>query len=308
MKASGCALSNSFQEDFSRLSGLEPRQSEAGRKYSTYCIGGPFEYLLELNNTQEIQAALKACTTLGLEPRILGFGSNILLPDEEISGLTIKLGPGLRSVESQGQARFEVGAAMSLMTLSRKVSEQGFGGLEFAGGIPASIGGALRMNAGAHGGQMSDIVESVTLVSRQSEIFRLSRDELKFSYRRSVIPEGAIVCSVTMQLRESSHTETSKKRADFLKARRDSQPLSLPSAGSVFKNPDPARTAGMLIDQAGLRGRRCGGAQISEMHGNWIVNPERQARAAEVKQLIELCQSEVQSQFGVELERELIYW
>jgi UDP-N-acetylmuramate dehydrogenase len=188
------------------------------------------------------------------------------------------------------------------------MSGRGLSGLEFAGGIPASMGGAARMNAGAHGGQISDVLESLTFVDVHGNVREVTPAELNFSYRRSGLPDGAIVTSVRLVLKPSEPEECIQRRNHFLSERKKAQPLSSPSAGSVFKNPAPDRTAGKLIESVALKGERRGGAMISEKHGNWIINVERRAVSGDVLELIELCKERVFSETGLRLEQEVIYW
>ena len=161
------------------------------------------------------------------------------------------------------------------------------------------------MNAGAHGGEMSNIIACVDLVLASGEKQRLPAKELEFSYRHSVMPEGSIVIGAEIKLIPGVAAEISERRQNFLNDRKKNQPLTLPSCGSVFKNPFGSARAGELIEQCGLKGTRRGGAQISEKHGNWIVTPERQAKTADVLELIALCQTTVKSKTRIDLEREV---
>jgi UDP-N-acetylmuramate dehydrogenase len=202
---------------------------------------------------------------------------------------------------------FYVGAGASLMRVARDLSGAGYAGLEFAGGIPASIGGAVYMNAGAHGGEMSSIITRVRVCQPDGSIDELVHRDLPVAYRRGGIPDGAIVMGAWLQLVEGDRDSIEKRRQTFLEHRKQTQPLHLPSAGSVFKNP-PGLVAGRLIEEAGLRGTKRGGAQISPQHGNWIVNPDRTALASDVLYLMELCRSRVLEQTTILLETEQKMW
>lgn len=290
--------------ELERVSGVRVRAQVLGSTVTTYAIGGPLQYLVEPDSCEQLAAVQRFLSEHGEAARVLGAGSNLLINDGGVPGWVIRLGRGLRGCEALGGGRFRVGGGAALMNLSRSLSQAGWAGLEFAGGIPASIGGATRMNAGAHGGEMAQVLRVIEVVTSQGETLRLDPLELCFSYRHSQLPAGAIVSAVEIELTESDAAVTEQRRAEYLAHRKKYQPLTLPSAGSVFKNPDPQRPAGKLIEAAGLKGQRRGGAQISELHGNWIVNPERKASAADVEALIALCQERV----GERLEVELVRW
>ena len=284
------------------------RQSVPASTLTTFGIGGPIRYVIEADDTETLSSALKVLGDHGEPYRVLGAGSNLLVTDTGIEDWVIKLGKGLRRYHEKEDGVLEVGAAMPLMTLSREVSARGLSGLEFAGGIPASVGGAVFMNAGAHGGDMSNCIESIELVLPSGEIAKISSDTLVFSYRRTELPTGAIVTGAQLRLVESDPVVVERRRAEFLAERKKNQPLTLPSAGSVFKNPSPSRTAGVLIEEAGIRGHRIGGAIISPMHGNWIVNDTKNARERDVVQLISFCQRTIHDCHGIDLEPELVRW
>lgn len=299
---------NSQRLDFENLTDLTVRADLLGNRFTTIFVGGRMLYLVEPSSVSEVVATIAAFRTLGISYRVLGFGSNLLIPDGGVDEWVLKLGKGLRSVKALGEARFAVGGAMSLMSLCRELSEAGFAGIEFAGGIPASIGGAVKMNAGAHGGEMSDLIEEVCFVDSDGELLTYHAEHLDFSYRHSNISEGAVVVSAVLRLHEGDKSGVAALRRKYLEERKKRQPLTLPSVGSVFKNPSPERTAGWYIEQAGLKGEILGGAEISSLHANWIVNPNRAASSADVCQLIRLCQQKVEETYAVRLEPELVRW
>lgn len=286
----------------------KPKQGVLGRDLSTFCIGGPVDCLFEPNSEQELLALLRAARSAGQAVKILGAGSNLLISDQGVQDCVLRLGRGFRYCKALGDDRFEVGASSALMSLSRDLSEQGYSGLEFAGGIPASFGGALRMNAGAHGGQIWERLERVRFVSPEEEIQDLPVSELSYAYRHCSLPAEAVILGGVLKLKAGLVDECSAQRARFLTERKERQPLTVPCAGSVFKNPKPDLSAGMLIERAGLKGRTHGGAEISSKHANWIVNPKREAKAADVRALVDLCVSTVEKEQGISLEREIIYW
>lgn len=288
--------------------GIKVRLGISGRSLTTFSIGGPLEFLVEPNTEEEVAFVISALCTAGREYRTIGAGSNLLISDRGVRGWVIKLGKGFRGYQQLGQGRFFVGASTALMSLSRELSDSGYAGLEFAGGIPASVGGAVRMNAGAHGGEMVEVLESVRVVLKGGVLETLPIAALDCSYRSTSLPDAAIVIGATVNLIQSTKEQTSKLRASFLASRKSAQPLSLPSAGSIFKNPTPEQTAGRLIEATGLKGTVSGGAKVSEMHGNWIVNEGKKASHSDVVRLIEICTKGVKDSFNLTLESELLRW
>ena len=238
--------------------------------------------------------------------RIIGKGSNVIISDSGFLEPVLQLGKGFRYLNNLGNNLFEVGGSYSVMTLARELSNLGYTGLEFAGGIPASIGGAIKMNAGAHHGEFSNIVEEVR-VFRDGKIIVLPKQQLVFSYRTSNFEQKDIISSVVikLQLGESENIRSSfKKNLDY---RKTTQPLTIPSFGSVFKNPEQ-NAAGYFIESAGLKGYQIGNAEISSMHANWIVNPKKKALSDDLLRLIEHCQKTVLDRFQVELIPEVQIW
>jgi UDP-N-acetylmuramate dehydrogenase len=293
---------------FEEESGLIIRLGMEGKNVTTYSVGGGLPRFVDLHSADEVQTALTILGQLKAPWRILGNGSNVLIEDEGMEEWVLRLGSGMKFLTGGEGARFYVGGSYSLMTLSRELSEAGWSGLEFAGGIPASFGGAVRMNAGAHGGELCDIIRSVTIVTGSGKREELNRKDLDFTYRRSTLPPDSIVVGASIQLVESSRENAAKRRQECLEERKRRQPLSSASAGSVFKNPSSDKPAGRLIEECGLKGRREGGAMISPLHGNWIINPQRQARSREIVFLMTLCEAEVESRFHIRLEREVRVW
>lgn len=273
---------------------------------TTFQIGGPLQILFEPASEHELALGVRVIATAGVEWRILGCGSNLLVPTAGVRGVTIKLGRSFKSVTRAGDV-VTVGAATALMALSRELSEAGLSGLEFAGGIPASLGGAVRMNAGAHGGEMARVVRRVRGVLPTGELVEVSAAELDFGYRHASLPVGLIVTAVTLELKHGDREVSMAQRAHFLAARKAAQPLQVPSAGSIFRNP-AQESAGRLIERLNLKGLQCGGAEISALHGNWIVNPDRRATDADVKSLIATIQDNVRAQTQIELTPELVIW
>lgn len=308
------ALIQSDRELIEKLgsTSISVRQAVPGSSLTTFAIGGVCRAVAEPHSVSDLSILIRMLGDAAIPWSILGAGSNVLVNDEGIGHWIIRLGRGFRTLEElsrdSSSVRFSVGGSYSLMSLSRELSGRGFAGLEFAGGIPASFGGAVRMNAGAHAGEIADVLESVIVVDREGRIQELTCAQLQYSYRHSALPADSIVVSGRLRLTVDDPLRIAEKRTHCLEERKLRQPLTLPSAGSVFKNPSPQQSAGWLIEQCGLKGRSIGGARISEKHANWIVNESRSARAADVRELIQLCQGEVQEKFGVPLQTEVIFW
>lgn len=290
-----------------QCAGLSVRRGVPGDRCTTFAIGGPIAYLVEPADIGSLCSLISALNRQGFLYRVLGAGSNLLIADEGISGIVIRLGAGFRTIDQRLGGVFSIGAASSVMRLARDISAAGFAGLEFAGGIPASLGGAVVMNAGAHGGEFGDVLERVGVVLKDGRYEEIERSDLNISYRRGGIPEGAIVVSAELKLTSADGAAVAEKRSRFLSHRKETQPLHLPSAGSVFRNPS-GYYAGELIERVGMKGVRFGGAEISSLHANWIVNTSRTATAAEVRHLIDKAIETVQLQHDVKLVPEVRIW
>lgn len=284
------------------------KERVAASALTTMAVGGPLRALITVEDIKELSALQQLLHAEAQSTTVLGFGSNLLVSDSGVAGWIIKLGNSFRGVEALGAGLFRISGAASLMSVARKLSDEGFSGLEFAAGIPASVGGAIFMNAGAHGGEICERVVSVNGVLENGEIVQWQCDELPWRYRSSGLPLGATVTSVDLQLVPGDRAIISKASADNLAHRRRTQPLSLPSFGSVFKNPSPETSAGKLLEVAGLKGTRLGGAQVSELHANWIVNPDKRASAADITGLIAQCIKQVRDVSGITLQPEVRIW
>lgn len=273
------------------------------KKHTTFRIGGPADYYLCPHSTEELQKILQICRENKLEFFILGNGSNLLVSDKGYRGVVIQLWKNFSDIETEDNT-ITVKAGTLLSKVAAEALEESLTGMEFASGIPGTMGGAVMMNAGAYGGEMKDIIREVTVLTREGELLTLSKEEMNFGYRTSVVKEkGYVVISAVLQLRKGDREEI-RKVMDELKERRvTKQPLDMPSAGSTFKRPE-GYFAGKLIMDAGLRGFSVGGAQISEKHCGFVVN-KGDATAADVLGLIGEVQKRVQEKFGVALEPEV---
>jgi len=270
--------------------------------YTTFRVGGPVDVLVEAETPDDLAAVAELCA--GEVPiAIVGRGSNMLVSDEGFRGVVVRLGRGFRDHEPVGPDSIRFGGAVHLPAGARLTARLGLTGFEFAAEIPATFGGAVRMNAGAHGRSMSDVLvwaDTVDLTSGQRA--RLSVEELGFGYRHSTLAPSHVVVAGEVRLEPGDPAEVAGRISTYLRWRREHQPPGR-SAGSVFKNP-PGDSAGRLIEAAGLKGARAGGAEVSSVHANFIV-AGRDATAADVWTLVVRAQREVRARFGVELEPEV---
>ena len=278
--------------------------AEPMTKHTSFHIGGPAELMAQPQSEAELQSLLLKAAEAAVPVTLVGNGSNLLVRDKGIRGLVIKLGSMLRDIKVSGNV-LTFGSGVSLAQASKKAAELGLSGMEFAVGIPGSIGGAVYMNAGAYDGEMSKVVKSVRVMDAAGEVSELSAGELDFGYRHSALQGSSkIVTSVTVELAVGDKQSIAEKMADFSNRRITKQPLELPSAGSMFKRP-PGYFAGTLIDQTGLKGYTVGGAQVSTKHAGFVVNIGG-ATAADVLQLISDVQAKVFAAHGVHLEPEVL--
>lgn len=277
--------------------------NEPMRQHTSFRIGGPADIFVEPYDMNELGTVLRICSETGNKPTVVGNGTNLLVSDLGIRGVVIHVSDNLSRIQVDGE-EITAEAGISLVKLASEALAHSLTGLEFASGIPGSLGGAVAMNAGAYGGEMKDVVTEARCFSQDGELIHLVGEQLEFGYRTSSIQtHGYIVAEAVMRLQYGDRDAIRAKMNELNALRREKQPLSLPSAGSVFKRP-PGYFAGKLIQDAGLRGYRIGGAQVSEKHCGFIVNVGG-ATASDVLQLIRHVQKEVKAQFGVELETEV---
>ena len=273
-------------------------------KHTSFRIGGPADVLAQPADEAELAALLKRAAEHAVPVTLIGNGSNLLVRDKGIRGLVIKLSNIFSSITVDGNV-MTFGSGISLAMASKKAASLSLSGLEFAVGIPGTIGGAVYMNAGAYDGEMAKVVTSVRVMDREGKISELKASELAFAYRHTALQNsGLIVTSVTCVLQPDEADAIAAKMADFSQRRISKQPLELPSAGSMFKRP-PGYFAGTLIDQTGLKGYTVGGAQVSTKHAGFVVNVGG-ATAQDVLQLISDVQSKVFAAHGVRLEPEVL--
>ena len=282
----------------------ELRFSVMMSEFTTFRVGGPATAMLEPGDEETLLRAFRLCREMNIPYFVLGNGSNLLVRDGGLDALVIHLGEKFSDITVQG-THITAKGGDSLAMLSRAAYREGLTGLEFACGIPGSVGGGMAMNAGAYGGQLSDTVVSARVLDpEKGEIFTLGKEELQMGYRTSrVLTRGEIVLEAEFELAKGDKDEIKAMMDDFAARRRDKQPLSYPSAGSTFKRPE-GHFAGALIEQAGLKGVSVGGAQVSEKHAGFVINTGS-AAASDVLRLIALVQERVYENSGVRLEPEV---
>ena len=270
--------------------------------HTTFRIGGPADFLVTPGTAGQLKEILALCREENQPFFILGNGSNLLVGDRGYSGTMICLSR-LSAVETEETCiRAQAGALLS--KIAREACERSLAGFEFAAGIPGSLGGAVVMNAGAYGGELKDVLVNVTVMDREGNILKKTPEELCMGYRTSsVLSEEYVVLEAEINLEKGDRRLIRARMDDLAARRREKQPLEYPSAGSTFKRPE-GYFAGKLIDDAGLRGFRVGGAQVAEKHCGFVINRE-QATAADVMELCRRVSGAVKEQFGVELEMEV---
>lgn len=270
---------------------------------TTFRIGGPAALYLEVESEADLAAVAEALRGSEAPFVVVGKGSNILVSDRGFDGLVLRLGRGFRWVARDGD-RLSAGAAMPLPALAGAALAHGLTGLEWGAAIPASLGGAVCMNAGAHGGELADVVETIEMfVVGRGELRTILGGDAGFGYRRSLLPSDGVVTSATVRLRPDMPDRIRTRMDEVREWRRTHQPLAEPNCGSVFTNP-PGDHAARLIDEAGLKGMRIGGAAVSTKHANFIVTSEG-ATADDVVELIRSVRERVAERFDVELEPEV---
>lgn len=279
------------------------KPEEPMKNHVTFRVGGPADFFVTPKNYEELSGVLKCCAKYEMPCYIMGNGSNLLVSDQGYRGVVIQLFRQLNDIQCEGNViRAQAGALLS--AVANRALEEKLTGFEFAAGIPGTLGGACVMNAGAYGGEMKDVLKSVTVLTREGERITLQKNELELGYRTSIIAKkDYIVLGAEIEL-EVGDAEEIKAVMDDLKERRTTkQPLEYPSAGSTFKRPE-GYFAGKLIQETGLQGFQVGGAQVSEKHCGFVINKD-QATAADIAELIRQVQDRVEEKFGVRLETEV---
>jgi len=289
------------------LSGFEPivREGELLAMYTWFELGGPAQYMAEPRSGDELVALLRRCHEAAVPVRLLGGGSNILVQDEGVEGVVIRLCEAAFCEIGIDGATVSVGGGARLGHVVTQTVRQGLGGLETLVAIPGTMGGALHGNAGTHGGDIGQWTMQATVVTHAGEVITRGRDDLVFGYRESSLDE-LVILGAKLQLEEDDPQQLTKRMQKQWIVRKASQPMGHQCAGCVFKNPRGV-SAGELIERAGLKGTRIGGAVVSERHANFIV-AEHDCTSHDVLRLIDLVRDQVRDRLGVELELELEIW
>ncbi|KNZ70469.1 UDP-N-acetylenolpyruvoylglucosamine reductase [Thermincola ferriacetica] len=292
-----------FREELQNLISGEILVNEPMSLHTTWRIGGPADLMLIPEDIEDCWAAIKLAKKYGIPYLVMGNGSNLLVKDRGIRGLVIKMAAGEIKVDEEQNLIFAPAGTL-LPVVARVAADHALSGLEFAVGIPASVGGAIVMNAGAHGKSIGEVVKEVNVLDSDGELLVLPGRDLDFRYRYSnILQKNFIVTKAVFLLARAPAVEIKKRMTEFLEKRRQLQPVGKPNAGSVFKNP-AGTSAGMLIDAAGCKGLTVGDAQVSEKHANFILNLDS-ATAHDVLTLIEQVKNAVYKKFNVMLELEV---
>ena len=286
---------------------FEIKENVSFKTLTTYKTGGICKYLVSPKNVESLIELIKILKNSNINYKVLGNGSNVLVSDDTFNGVVIKLDK-LNDLEFNGTT-VTVGAGHSLISLSLTCSNKGLSGLEWASGIPGTVGGAVYMNAGAYLKSVSDSLIEIKALDNELNVVTIKKEKLGFGYRKSNLMDNKfIVLSASFMLEDGEKDEILKVIKDRKERRMSSQPLEYPSAGSVFRNPE-GDYAGRLVEECGLKGKTIGGAQISEKHANFVINKDN-ATSNDIKELIELAKSEVYKKFNIELkvEQEFFNW
>ncbi|MDY6262820.1 MAG: UDP-N-acetylmuramate dehydrogenase [Fibrobacter sp.] len=293
-------------------------ENEPMNKHTSFKVGGPARYFVKAESLDDLKKAFNLASEKGIPFFILGNGTNLLVSDKGFDGVIITLAGEFSLIEDLGNGAFKVGAAVPLGRFARSVLKQGFAGIHKLAGIPGTLGGAIYMNAGAYGQEIGTCCTQVTVLEDDGNIREFAANECEFGYRQSIFQKNnAIILSATFLLPTAASlgkttADLEAELAECMAKRKASQPLNMPNAGSTFKRlsagaaDTPAQIApGYYIEQAGLKGYRIGGAEVSTVHANFIVNAGG-ATASDIKQLSEFVQQKVTEKFGIKLHREII--
>lgn len=276
---------------------------EPMKNHTTFKIGGAADVFVDAESVREISDIIKCCKNNGIPYMVIGNGSNMLVSDKGIRGAVIKVGAKMNDISIDGET-VTAGAGARLSAVANEALKVELSGFETLSGIPGMLGGAIYMNAGAYGGEIKDVLESVTYIDADGEIQTAQKNVLDLSYRHSMFEDsGFVIVSAVMKLKKGNYNDIRAAMLDYNKRRADKQPLSMPSAGSTFKRPE-GHFAGKLIQDSGLMGYTIGGAQVSDVHAGFLVN-RGGATAEDVMKLIEYVQKTVMEKFGVHLEPEV---
>ena len=289
-----------------RLPQVEQRTNESLKNHTSFRIGGAAELMLFPKTVEELAATLAALRESGVPFRILGGGTNVLAPDEGVRGAVVCLKDALCGIRLSDETRIEAYAGETMARLAVFARDHGLSGLEFAHGIPGTVGGGVFMNAGAYGGELCQVAETVTVMAEDGTVRDVRCDGATFGYRTSIFQNGEIIVRAVFRLQKGDAADIRAKMDELMRKRKASQPLDLPSAGSAFKRPKDGYAAAM-IDEAGLKGFQIGGAAVSEKHAGFIVNLGG-ATAKDVREVLLHVSDAVYARTGTRLEPEVRIW
>lgn len=294
---------NSFKS-FLDSKDISYAENENLSSYTSFRIGGPAAILAEPDCIQKLSDLMKYLKQENIKTFILGKGSNLLVSDDGFDGCVVRLKGDFETIELTDECTIKTGAGAKLIALCNFALENSLSGLEFAYGIPGTVGGAVYMNAGAYGGETADVILSASHINMEGEAGSYDKNELDLSYRHSIYSsDDAVITGAVFKLQKAEKSVIKEKMLDLMGRRKDKQPLEYPSAGSTFKRPE-GYFAGALIEQSNLKGYSVGGAQVSEKHAGFVINKDN-ATCNDVLNLISHCQDVVREKFGVELETEV---
>ena len=291
--------------DIEKFKAISPDllENESMAKHTTFHVGGNADMYVSVKSVEELSSLIKLARETDTPFLVIGNGSNILVKDKGIRGLVIEIGSGMSDFELKGN-KIYAQAGVLISKLASLALNHSLSGMEEISGIPGTLGGGIYMNAGAYGGELKNIIKTVTYIDEYGEEKTVTADECEFGYRKSIFTNGGkYIVSAVIELSEGDRTEISEKMADYAKRRREKQPLSLPSAGSTFKRPE-GYFAGALIQESGLKGYKSGGAMISDLHAGFVVNYDN-ATSQDILDVIKHTQETVLDKFGVMLETEV---
>lgn len=285
------------------------RLSEPMSKHTTFKIGGPADYFLTVNNLEELRSILKVAKEYNIALHIIGNGSNILVKDKGVSGIVVKLGMNDAKIVNINEGVVEAEAGISNAKFAAYLQENELSGFEFAAGIPGTIGGSIRMNAGAFSGEFKDVIKDITFIDMESlELFTVPKSELNFGYRHSIFMDykNAIILSTRFEFKRGKKEDIKNRILEIFNERKSKQPIDKPSAGSTFRREKdfiPAKA----IDESGLMGLRVGGAEVSTKHAGFIININH-ATAKDVLELINIIKKTIKEKYSVEIQPEIEIW
>lgn len=287
-----------------QLAGVPLKQGELLCRHTSFQIGGPVAVMVFPESQEQMEEIFRLSRQYQAVPMVLGAGTNVLSPDEGLDALVIETKTGLNTIRDLGDGALEADSGVTMARLATFAMERGFSGLEFAHGIPGTVGGGVYMNAGAYGGEMGQVVTGATVMDPDGTVRELGREELDLSYRHSrFMEENCVILRVRVQLENGERDEIRARMTELMNRRRASQPLEYPSAGSTFKRPKEGYAAA-LIEAAGLKGLTVGGAQVSEKHAGFVINRGR-ATCRDVLELMGQVQEAVYEHSGIRLEPEV---